>query len=72
MLPIKHPEFIITSSLADDYTFKNHYNPSLRLELSIKSMKNYNFLIAGTIRNCERTLFKTIKCLDNVFRSQKI
>ncbi len=34
-------------------------------------MKNYNFLIVGTIRNCERTLFKTIKCLDNVFLEAK-
>ena len=33
MLPIKHPEFIITSSLADEYTFKNHYNPSLKTRI---------------------------------------
>ena len=34
-------------------------------------MKNFNFLIVGTIRNCEKTLFKTIKCLDNIFLESK-
>ena len=33
LLPIKHPEFIIPSSLADEYTFRNHYNPSLKTRI---------------------------------------
>ena len=31
-------------------------------------MKNSNFLIVGTIRNCSKTLFDTVKCLDKVFK----